>query len=91
MNKIRWSVRRARDGIGWQGEVLLPSGLLAGAKAPTKKQALAKASTLASRIVDDPIVSSLLPPGSKLAVKALSGAMKSGVGKAALKGLRSFF
>lgn len=44
---------------------------------PTKEGALAKAADIASSIANNPIVSAVLPPGSGLAVKAVSGLAKA--------------
>lgn len=67
---VKWRVRRTPAG-DYEGVIRIPGRFTATtvrAVAPTKKDALLQATGLAQEIADNPIVSALLPPGSKLAL-----------------------
>lgn len=76
-NVIR--IRFQRKGNLWVGSIAMPLSVTPGkhagahahvaAVAPHKAHALAAAGALASRIASDPVISSLLPPGTALALQ----------------------
>jgi len=87
--KVTWKLRR--DGDGWCGEISIPydpsvmpggGGMVVRAQAqPTKAHALGKAATAAKLIEqqmqEHPALAALLPPGTGLALTAMSGIAKS--------------
>ena len=89
--KVTWQLRR--DGDGWSGVVNIPinpaampgGGVISVASKaqPTKAAALGKAATAAKMVEDQmakhPALAALLPPGTGLALHAMSGIAKSAV------------
>lgn len=67
-------LRQGTDGV-WRAEIHLPSGsgtaVKAAASAAKKATAIAEASAMADRIMQNPLVSAVMPPQAKAAVKAL--------------------
>jgi len=84
--KIRFRVTRSQGG-GYEGVVILPVGLNGAVKAtavgPTKTAALSTAAGLASKLLDSPILTAIMPPGTGAAVKATQ--LLASKGPAALK------
>ena len=86
--KLKWKLVKVPG--GWHGYITLPTGgrgLTVRSLTPKpgkrgKSAAIAEAGDLASAIADNPIISSLLPPGSGAAIKAASKLAKAvNVGK----------
>lgn len=85
--KVKWKLQKTY--YGWRGELTLPPMIFRGkpaairvkAGARTRAGAIAKAAGIASQIADSPLLQAALPPGSAIAVKAISK-----LARAALKG-----
>jgi len=87
---IQWSMRKLPTG-DWAGMItMVPTGAIspthpAGkpirmvATSKTKAGALAKAASVAEMIANNPLLSSVLPPGSGAALKAIAVLSKSAV------------
>ena len=87
--KLKWKLKKVPG--GWHGYITLPTGgrgLTVRSITPKpgkkgKSAAIAEASDLASAIADNPILKSMLPPGSGVALKAagkLAKAVNAGEG-----------
>lgn len=85
---IHWEMSPLPGG-GWKGTIRLPvvgplsgrSVVSASASGPTKADALLKAGGIADQIINNPVISALLPPGSALALEAtkrIARAVKGG-------------
>ncbi len=79
MPKIKWKLTR-RGPDKWVGLIVLPSsgagygrGLnVRGPAATTKAGALAQAAGIANQIANNPLLAAAFPPGTGVAVKAIS-------------------
>ena len=81
--QVNWTLVKAGDGQSWRGIITLPAapgvspspgpkGLkITGKKAATREKALANAANAALRALENPIVKSILPPGTGLAISAV--------------------
>jgi hypothetical protein len=78
MSAVKWSFRKING--GWEGVVDIPmlpgvvqggGKLLTVARGQDKATALAKASAVADKVMENPIVQALMPPQAALAVKAI--------------------
>jgi hypothetical protein len=95
MSVVKWKLRRI--GGGWAGTITLPVGpcsVKATGRGPTKATALSRASGLAEKVLNDPLLQAAMPPQAALAlrgVKQLSSVAKQGQGavKAVTKALKS--
>jgi len=86
MAKCDWIVRRVGD--HYEGTIVFPAGLSpvkVTTKGRNKREAIARAATFAQSIVANPIVASVLPPGTGLAVEAISRLAKAKDMRAALQ------
>lgn len=78
MADCKWIVRRRGD--HYEGTIVFPAGLAPVAvttKGRSKSEAIARAATVAQAIVKNPIVAAVLPPGTGLAVEAISRIAKA--------------
>ena len=86
---MQWRAKQLADGT-WEGMVSFTPIANAGkfkagktvklsAKAKTQAKALAKASSVADAIINNPILKAALPPGSSTAIKAIKYLSKSAV------------
>lgn len=76
--RVTWKLRRAGD--GFEGEIILPAPVAPVAistKGRNKQEAIARAASVAKSIATNPILSAVLPPGTPLAVEAISQLAKS--------------
>lgn len=97
MANVRWSLRRTPT--GYDGLVTIPSGAIplpSGAVRPagpiavkarggSPAQAIAQAADLADKLVGNPVIAAVMPPGTRAAVQATKLIAKHG--PAALKKL----
>jgi hypothetical protein len=92
MQRVTWRVVRLPKNAGYAGEITIPDrlGHLHSIKstASTKEKAINKASSLASKLLNDPMVMSALPPGAAAAVQAVSKIASNKYVKAGLKHLK---
>lgn len=95
MQRVTWRVVRLPGNRGYAGEVTFPD--IRGwqhtvkAQGSTKVKAVQKASSMASKLLNDPTVMAMLPPGAGPALQAVSKIASSKLAKAGLKKLRSWF
>jgi len=85
---IQWSLRKLPTG-DWAGMItMVPAGAISAthpagkpvrlvATSRTKAGALAKAASVAQMLANNPLLSSVLPPGSSAAIKAIAALSKS--------------
>ncbi len=78
--KLKWEMRKLRGG-GYAGIIMLPTGRMPGrrkkvlrvqATSKSKSSALLKAAGIAASIAENPIMQSVLPPGSSKAIRAVA-------------------
>ena len=77
--KLKWELRKLRGG-GYRGVITLPTGrgrrgkraLRIQATSKSKSSALLKAAGIAASIAENPIMQSVLPPGSSKAIRAVA-------------------
>jgi hypothetical protein len=95
MARIQWRVVRLPKNRGYAGEVSFPDNLghqhTVRSEASSKVKAIGKAAGLANKLVNDPTVLSLLPPGAAPALKAVASIAKSKLARGGLKALRSLW
>lgn len=98
MNKVRWSLRRVPG--GYDGTVWLPAGrfgmipVTAHARGPrrgrkataSKAKAIRSAAGLAEKVLENPFLSTLMPPGTHAAVKGIKMISKYGPSAVAKSG-----
>ena len=86
---IHWEVRPLPGGAGWMGVIKVPiegphsgkSLIATTATAAKKEDAILKAASIADTITQNPVIASLLPPGTPLALEAtkrIAQAVKAG-------------
>jgi hypothetical protein len=84
LRKVSFYGKPAKGG-GFEGHVLIPWPGGAVAKVSltgrNRQEAVAKAATLAKAAMENPLVQSILPPGTMLAVDTLQRLAKSPTGK----------
>lgn len=85
MMNVKWRLAPIAGG-GWAGVIEIPidAGQVAGggrvlatAKAQDKATALAKAGSIADKVLENPLVAAIMPPQAALAVKAIKVLSKS--------------
>lgn len=109
--EVKWTIVKAEDGQNWRGVITIPANAplvpevqtqkvlkLTGKKAGSKEKALSNVANSALSALKNPIIQSVLPPGSGLAIKAVQAlanpkALKAVArhGKKALRAIRSIF
>ena len=86
---VHWELERLPNNAGWKGTIRIAiEGPLSGrnviaatATAKRKADTLLKAGNVVDQVVANPVVSALLPPGSRLALdvtKQIASAVQSG-------------
>jgi len=78
MADCKWIVRRRGD--HYEGTIVFPAGLSPVAvttKGRSKREAISRAASVAKAISQNPIVASVLPPGTPLAIEAISRLAKA--------------
>lgn len=95
MQRVTWRVVRLPQNAGYAGEVTFPDRLghlhSVTSEGSTKTKALTKASSLASKLVNDPTVMAMLPPGAGAALNAVSRIASSKLAKSGLRALRKLW
>lgn len=74
MQNVKARFKRSPDGSSWEGEILIPAPLApvkVATKGANKRDAIARAASAAQMITSNPILASVLPPGTGLAVNGL--------------------
>lgn len=72
--RVTWSFKPSPKG-GWEGIVEIPfpaAPVKVSTRARTKQDAINRAATAAKQIVSNPLLAAVLPPGSGVAVEAIT-------------------
>lgn len=74
--RVKWNLRPSAGG-GYEGEIVIPMPVSAApvkvsTRGRSKQQALQRAAAAANSIVSNPLLSAVLPPGTGVAVKAIT-------------------
>ena len=74
--RVTWKLRPAAGG-GYEGEIIIPMPVSAApvkvsTRGANKQQAIQRAAAAANSIVSNPLLSAVLPPGTGVAVKAIT-------------------
>lgn len=95
---IYWELTPLPNGKGYKGVIKIPlvgpltgkSTVTATASSSRKDDAIYKAASIADQIASNPVIASLLPPGTPLAIEAtkrIAGAAKAGKLDDAVRGI----
>jgi hypothetical protein len=95
MQRVTWRIVRLPQNAGFAGEVTFPDKLghlhTVRSEGSEKAVALKKASSLAGKLVNDPTVQALLPPGAGAALSAVSRIASSDIAKKGFRALRKLW
>lgn len=72
--RVTWKLKPSAGG-GYEGEIVIPlpvAPVKVATRGRNKKEALARAAAAANSIASNPLLAAVLPPGTPLAVKAIT-------------------
>lgn len=81
--KTNWQWRKVKGGYEGVVSIPMPDGTAAKVSLTgrNRQEAVARAATFAKKAIENPLIASILPPGTPLAVEALEALSKSPTAK----------